>query len=107
MIILYNEFPTPITSETDLTYYEKYLEQEFPSDTPPQTLCNRLKCYIGKAVRVDLSSPYRAENRNGVLKDIGQDFLIIKSPQQRECFIPFCALKSITVLQNNTKPPHF
>lgn len=102
-----NEFPVPITSETDLDYYEKYLEQEFAPPPPPKTLLSKLECYIGRRVKIDLFSPYRADSRSGILKDIGQDYLVLKPQPQIENFIPFCAVKSITILQNNKTLPHF
>ncbi len=102
-----NEFPVPITSEADLIHYEKYLEQEFAPPSTQKTLLNKLECYIGGRVKIDLFSPYRADSRIGILKDIGQDYLVLKTQSQTECFIPFCVVKCITILQNNKTLPHF
>ncbi len=104
---MYDEFPTPITNEVDLVSYQKYLEKEFASPQSENTLLNKLSHYIGALVKIDLFSPYRTDSRSGILKETGQDYLVLKTQTTRESFIPFCAVKSITALQNNTKPPYF
>ena len=104
---MYDEFPSPIINETDLVSYQKYLEREFAPPQNENTLLNKLNRYIGALIKIDLFSPYRTDSRSGILKETGQDYLVLKTQTTRESFIPFYAVKSITVLQNNTKLPHF
>lgn len=102
-----NQLPVPITDETDLDYYKSYLNREFSEITTPKaTLCALLKAYIGKSVKIDIVG-YKPETRMGKLSQIGDDYLILKSQNQTEIIIPLTSVKLVTVLQNNTKPPHF
>lgn len=102
-----NQFPIPITDETDLNYYESYLNREFSEITTPKPqLCAFLKAYIGKPVKIEIISN-KTETRMGKLSQVGNDFLSLKAHNQTETIIPLTSVKVATVLQNNTKLPHF
>lgn len=103
------DLPIPITSDADLEYYEDYLKQEFPASTPntENRLADYMKNYIGKQIKTELVPYNKTDSRIGVLLRTGDDFLVIKMPNHRETLIPLKSIKTITVLQNNTKPPHF
>ncbi len=103
-----DNFPIPITDETDLEFYEEYLKEEFTLATDKKpTLCAALKSYIGKAVKADCAIGNRLESRIGILTEVGDDFFMIKPPNRREIIINLNSLKFLSILQNNTKPPHY
>ncbi|MBR4116975.1 MAG: hypothetical protein IKK65_02725 [Clostridia bacterium] len=101
-------FPLPLTNETDLEVYEEYLKNEFSENRhQPQTLTSILKGYIGKNVKADCAIGNRLESRIGLLTDVGENFLIIKPPNRQELIIHLGSLKFLSILQNNTKLPHY
>ena len=103
-----NDFPIPITRQHDLDYYENYLDNEFSMVEKQETrLSQFLKTYIGKPIKIDYAIGNKSEARMGVLSSVGDDFLVIKSQNQNDIIIPLASVKSLTVLQNNTKLPHF
>lgn len=103
------DLPMPITTDTDLDYYEQYLKREFSTITQPTENClaHHIKNYIGKQIKAELIPYDRVDIRLGVLLRTGDDFLVIKMPNLQEAVIPLKSVKAITVLQNNTKPPYF
>ena len=102
-----SQLPIPITDESDLNYYEQYLNQELSTVTNAKVhLYATLNAYIGKLVKIDFTG-IKPESRMGKLSQVGDDFLIIKSNNQSEIIIPITSVKFLTVLQNNTKLPHF
>ncbi len=103
-----DNFPTPITNETDLEFYENYLKDEFVTvENKAETFTDLLKKYIGKPIKADCTIGNRVEYRIGILSSVGMDFIIIKPNRNREIIIKLQSIKFISVLPNNTKLPHY
>ena len=101
-------FLNPITNESDLEQYEKYLNEEFSAlDNEKPTLTAALISYIGRAIKVDCAIGNRLESRSGILTAVGEDFLTLKALNRQEIIIQLNTVKFFTILQNNTKLPHY
>lgn len=108
-----NNFPIPITDAADLEIYENYLKEELSSSdltvhSPIPTLSEHLKSYIGKPVKAECEVGNRLESKSGILSQVGNEFIIINSFQNRQSvIIGLKSVKFLTILQNNVKNPHF
>lgn len=103
-----DNFPIPITTENDLSFYENYLHQEFdvlPKPTP--NLTDYLKSYIGKTVKIDCAIGNRLESKTGILTQVGEDFITISLQARKEMIIGLKTVKFLTILQNSIKNPYF
>lgn len=103
-----DNFPTPITTENDLSFYENYLLGEFDvSPKPTQNLTDYLGAYIGKTVKIDCAIGNRLESKIGILTQVGEDFITITLQSKKDMIIGLKAVKFLTILQNNIKNPYF
>ena len=103
-----SNFPVPITSVTDLEFYENYLKEEFPHKTDTDiNLHKHLKTLVGNIVKIDCSVGNRLESKIGKLIQVGEDFLTLNLQNGRNLSVCLSNIKFVTVLQRNTKNPHF
>ncbi len=103
-----DNFPIPITTENDLSFYEDYLLAEFDvSPKPTPNLTDYLGAYIGKPIKIDCTVGNRLESKIGTLTNVGEDFIAINLQNGKNMVIALNTVKFLTILQNNIKNPHF
>lgn len=73
-------FPSPITDEKDLDFYQNYLKREFET-TAPNTLHRKLKTLIGSLVKAECLLGNQHQIKIGYLLEVGEDFITLKQPQ--------------------------
>lgn len=76
-------FPTPITTDKDLEFYEAYLKQEF-ENLASKKFEERLKSLIGSLVKAECLISNRLEIRTGYLLEVGEDFILLKQSQSNQ-----------------------
>lgn len=94
-------FPKRIQSETDLKFYESYLENERIDISDNLTLESFLQKSKGLFARVELLNG----SKMGVITNIGKDFLILRR-NGNNTLIPFKNIKSIILPRENQKCRH-
>lgn len=96
---MYEQFPDSIKDEKDLDIYENILK----SDGVYSELDYKgylLKCK-GRYVKAETSICGRIVSRCGILADIGEDYIILKAVQNKNCTaIKLNDIKYITFLKN-------
>ncbi|MBR6533343.1 MAG: hypothetical protein IKT44_02825 [Clostridia bacterium] len=103
-----DNFPTPITTENDLSFYENYLHQEFDVlPKPTHNLTDYLKPHIGKTIKADCAVGNRLESKIGILTQVGEDFITITLQSKKDMIIGLKTVKFLTILQNSIKNPYF
>lgn len=104
-----DNFPIPINNETDLVFYENYLNKEFENDISltihkTKTLKNLLESYIGFFIKAEVCVGNRLEVRVGKLLEIGQDYLCLSSSSNKcKTIIDIKSVRFFTIPQNNYK----
>ncbi len=100
------DFPIPITTATDLEFYENFLKQEFKI-TPATSFIQNLKSYIGSLVKIEYTVGNRIEAKTGWLLEVGEDFILLKQMQTgQKTLLRSSVVKFVTLLKNNVKNPH-
>lgn len=96
-------FPSPITNEADLDFYENYLQQEFKKPRH-ETLMQRLEAFVGCRLKTEYSIGNRSEIKIGKLLEIGQDFILIaQAPNGQKTLVLSDSINAVTILGNTAK----
>ena len=108
-----NDFPIPLSCESDLTVYENYLKQNnaeltFENNVKPEILKNQmflpayLNNHIGKLVKIEALVGECLQTRIGWLYEIGADYVVIKLNQNcSSMVIEGKCIKFITIIHDN------
>ena len=96
-----DNFPIAITNEADLDFYKTYLEQEF-KETTPRTFLQKLNDYIEAPIKIECLLGNRIETKIGHLSEVGEDFILLKSLQNRQkLLLHLSTVKAVMPLKEN------
>ena len=96
----------PIVTEHDLEYYEKRLNTFTEKGEKPHNnmLGEHFVSCKGKLVKVEICAGGCSKVKTGILFDVGEDFISIKTGcGPVSCTIPTANIHSVTFIHNNDR----
>ncbi len=91
-----NSLPTHISNENDLLALESYFKEKLTIENPQKNTYSFLEKYIAAPIRIQSLIGGRIIANSGILREIGEDFILIEGfSKGRMLIIPKADIKFI------------